>query len=859
MAKSLVIVESPAKAKTINKILGRDFVVRASMGHVRDLPEKKLGVNVEDNFEPEYVPIKGRQKVITELLKEAKNAESIYLAPDPDREGEAIAWHLMHLLIDKKIPADRFYRVTYNEITAPAIRQAFSSPGRIDQPRVDSQQARRILDRIVGYKVSPLLWRRIRGSKSAGRVQSVALRLVCERENEILKFKPEEFWVFGANVRKQVDPRDPFAIRLAKVGGEKAELKNEAQVQALRGELEGRSLVVQGITERELTRKAQPPYITSTLQQAGSRFFGFSPARSMSLAQRLYEGVDFGEGATGLITYMRTDSVSISKEAQAAARDYVAQTYGQEYVPDKPNAFKSRGGAQEAHEAIRPTDVTRRPEDLRSVLKPDELKLYRMIWERFVASQMAPAQIAQQSVDIEAVAEEAGRPEVLFRVSTSRVTFPGYMKVTGQEKKSSNNGNGENGDEAENVPPLSKGERLDLIEWQQEQKFTQPPPRYTEASLVRAMEENGVGRPSTYAQILSTLQAREYVEKEKRALKPTELGEKVNEFLVGNLNNLFDVQFTANMEEALDEIERGHVEWRSMLSDFYGSFEKWVADSKEPPAEKELVRDLLGVLKQVQQWAPESKRGKKTYSDKAFVESVQEQLEEGKKAVSMRQVEALVKMLGRYKDQLGDVQPLVERAGLQALYRTAAAPKQPPRQTTHQKLELLDAIQFDEPRKVGAKVYDDEKFCHSLRDQVLAGRRLSENQIRYLDRLVVKYAAQIPDFEQRSGELGLTAEEQEADNESGPILGLMEQIQEWAPAVQRGKREWDDRKFYESLKQQFDAKKSLSPRQRATLKKMCARYHEQIPGYAEAAERLGLPEPKARSSSRKSGKKAAKA
>ena len=859
MAKSLVIVESPAKAKTINKILGRDFVVRASMGHVRDLPEKKLGVNVDQNFEPEYVPIKGRQKVIAELLKEAKTAETIYLAPDPDREGEAIAWHLMHLLIDKKIPADRFFRVTYNEITAPAIRHAFSNPGRIDQHRVDSQQARRILDRIVGYQVSPLLWRRIRGSKSAGRVQSVALRLVCERENEILKFKPDEFWVFGANVKKQVDPRDPFAIRLARVGGEKAELKNEAQVQALRGELEGRSLVVQGITERELTRKAQPPYITSTLQQAGSRFFGFSPARSMSLAQHLYEGVDFGDGPSGLITYMRTDSVSVSKEAQGAAREYVSRTYGAEYVPDKPNTYKSRGGAQEAHEAIRPTDVTRRPEDLRSVLKPDEWKLYRMIWERFVASQMAPARIAQQSVDIEAVAAEAGRPEVLFRVSTSQVTFPGYMKVTGQEKKSGTNGDSENGDEADNVPPLAKGERLDLIDWQQEQKFTQPPPRYTEASLVRAMEENGVGRPSTYAQILSTLQAREYVEKEKRALKPTELGEKVNEFLVGNLNNLFDVQFTANMEEALDEIERGHVEWRSMLGNFYGSFAQWVADSKEPPAEKDLVQDLIATLKEVREWAPESKRGKKTYSDMAFVASVQEQFEKGDKAVSMRQVEALVKMLGRYKDQIGDVHALVERAGLQALYRSAAAPKEPPRETTHQKLELLDAVKFDEPRKVGAKVYDDQKFCHSLRDQVVSGRRLSENQLRYLDRLVVKYSEQIPEFEKRSETLGLTAEEQEADHESGPIIELMDQIKEWAPAVQRGKREWDDRKFFDSLKQQFGARKSLSPRQRASLKKMCGRYHAQIPNYTEAAQRLGLPEPKAKGAPRKPGKKGAEA
>ena len=353
--KNLVIVESPAKAKTINKILGKDYIVKASMGHVRDLPEKELGVDIENDFKPKYVAIKSREKVLKELREIASKSDHIFLAPDPDREGEAIAWHLMHAL---KVKGEQrsFQRVTYNEITAPAIRKAFAEPREIDQNKVDSQQARRVLDRIVGYQVSPLLWRRIRGASSAGRVQSVALRLVCEREREIINFVPEEYWLLGALVRKLVDPRDPFLVRLARINGEKAEVKSGEQAHAIRADLEGRALRVSAIIHRELTRKAPPSYITSTLQQAGSRFFGFTPKRTMQLAQKLYEGEDFGEGPVGLITYMRTDSVAISPVAQQAAREFIVNTYGREYIPETPNVFKSKSSAQEAHEAIRPTD-----------------------------------------------------------------------------------------------------------------------------------------------------------------------------------------------------------------------------------------------------------------------------------------------------------------------------------------------------------------------------------------------------------------------------------------------------------------------------------------------------------------------
>jgi DNA topoisomerase I len=449
---NLVIVESPAKAKTINKMLGKDYEVRACMGHVRDLPQRSLGVDLENGFRPEYVTISSRKKVLGELKAAAKRADAIYLAPDPDREGEAIAWHLRELLANA-VPEDRFYRVTYNEITPPAIREAFEHPSRLDMARVDAQQARRVLDRIVGYQVSPLLWRRIRGSKSAGRVQSVALRLVCEREREIQAFVPQEYWLMGARVRKQTDPRDPFAIRLARIGDEKAEIQGQARMEAVRDDLVGRTLVVTGIIERELTRKAQAPFITSTLQQAGSSAFGFAPSRTMRLAQTLYEGVDFGDGAEGLITYMRTDSVAISAGARDACREFVRTQYGEEYLPEKPAAYASRGGAQEAHEAIRPTDMRLTPDALASVLKPDELRLYRLIWNRFVASQMAPARIAQRTVEIDARAADSQARRYLFRATTSEIAFPGYMKVTGADARRKNGNGDANGEEVEGLPP----------------------------------------------------------------------------------------------------------------------------------------------------------------------------------------------------------------------------------------------------------------------------------------------------------------------------------------------------------------------------------------------------------------------
>ena len=780
--KNLVIVESPAKAKTINKILGADFVVKASMGHVRDLPEKELGIDIEHGFKPKYVTIKTREKILKELKDAAVGMDHVYLAPDPDREGEAIAWHLMAAL-KKAVPEDRFFRVSYNEITAPAIRKAFSEPGRIDEKRVDSQQARRVLDRLVGYKVSPLLWRRIRGATSAGRVQSVALRLVCERERDILHFKPEEFWLLGAKVRKQVDPLDPFEIKLARINGEKAEIKNAEQAHRIKEDLKDRALRVTEIIPREISKRAMPPYITSSLQQAGSSVFGFAPAYTMKLAQKLYEGEDFGEGPVGLITYMRTDSFSVSRDAQEGCREFVHRTYGPEYLPEKPNVYKSRASAQEAHEAIRPTDVNRTPDQLASVLDPEELKLYGLIWKRFVASQMAPARIAQRTVEVEAAPPAGKTSTYLFRATASEVIFPGYMKAIGVEEKKKD----ENGEEIDRLPPLSAGESLECLEWLEAQKFTQPPPRYTEASLVKALEENGVGRPSTYASILSTLFARRYVEKEKRALKPTDVGLKVCDFLVEHLGALFDVKFTAGMEEQLDEIETGVVQWVSMMEKFYKEFLAWMENAKGPRADPGAILKLLDTAKDVQTWAAPTKRGKKTYSDKAFMESIEKQLGEGK-AISERQSDALKKMICRYKDQLPGLEAAAADLGLTAELEAANRPPEPPRQDVRRKLEILKTIQFKEARTVGKKIYDDRVFADSLRTQFENGRSLSPNQIHYLDRLVMKYSDQIPNFESLTQELGLQEAAAAEDKESGPLLELLKAIKTWKPPTKRGRR-----------------------------------------------------------------------
>jgi DNA topoisomerase I len=581
MAKNLVIVESPAKAKTINKYLGKDYLVKASIGHIKDLPTKGLGVDVDDDFKPTYEVIpdtrkRNNKRIVAELKKAAKEADAIYLAADPDREGEAICQHLAEEIVPKR-PAKPTFRVMFNEITKRAVNEAFDHPRQIDGNLVDAQQARRVLDRLVGYKVSPLLCRTIGGRLSAGRVQSVALRMVVEREREIESFVKTEYWTILANLGAKLPPA--FDARLFKVGEQTVKtsgfdqetkkneilINEEAKATDIVAEAEKQTFVVSEVTTKERKRNPVPPFITSKLQQEASRKLGFAVKKTMMLAQKLYEGVELGaEGSVGLITYMRTDSTRVSEAALSEVRDFIGKQYGPDYLPEKAVHYRSKKDAQDAHEAIRPTEIGRTPDSLASFLNKDELRLYRLIWQRSVASQMTPAVFDQTTIDI-----QAGR--FLFRATGSVQKFDGFLKVyqEGRDEKT------EEDEEAERtLPRVEKGETLDLKKITPEQHFTEPPPRYTEATLVKALEEQGIGRPSTYAAIMSTIQEREYVEKLEGRFHPTVLGKTVNDLLIeGGFDDLFNVTYTARMEEQLDNVEEGKLKWTDALHDFYGKFQ----------------------------------------------------------------------------------------------------------------------------------------------------------------------------------------------------------------------------------------------------------------------------------------------
>ncbi|MBM2836044.1 MAG: topA [candidate division NC10 bacterium] len=581
MPKSLVIVESPAKAKTIGKYLGNDYVVKASMGHVRDLPAKSLAVDVEHDFTPQYEIIEGREKIVSALKKTAKTARAIYLAADPDREGEAICWHLEHELASAKKP---IHRVTFNEITKRAVREAFNHPSTIDQRRVDAQQARRILDRLVGYQISPLLWDKVKRGISAGRVQSVALRLIVDRDREIRAFVKTEYWSVEAALEGRTPP--PFAAKLYKIDGERTNLRNREETDQVVRELERQEFRVSDLTKKEKRRNPVPPFTTSKLQQEAVRKLRFTARRAMQIAQQLYEGIEVGEEeAVGLITYMRTDSVRVSSDAQAEAARYIAERFGQTFVPERPPAYRSSRGAQEAHEAIRPTSVYRDPASLREYLAKDQLALYTLIWNRFLASQMPPAVYDVTTIEI-----QGGR--FTLRASGRIQRFAGFMKVYTEGKDEApktkpEETRDETAEEATveedaelTLPPLEVGEPLRLLGVTPAQHFTQPPPRYTEATLVKDLEELGIGRPSTYAAILSVIQNRDYVVKEQGKFRPTELGGIVIDLLVESFPRVMDYEFTARMETTLDEIEEGQKNWLEEMHRFYGAFSRWVKDAQ---------------------------------------------------------------------------------------------------------------------------------------------------------------------------------------------------------------------------------------------------------------------------------------
>ena len=579
MAKTnLVIVESPAKAKTITKYLGPGYQVKASMGHVRDLPKSKLGVDVEHGFTLDYQPIKGKEEVIDDLKKAAKKSDQIFLATDPDREGEAISWHLKELL---ELPDERTHRVTFNEITKKVVNESIANPRAIDMDLVDAQQARRVLDRIVGYQISPLLWKKIRRGLSAGRVQSVATRLVAEREQEIRDFKPEEYWTLEAELERIAPAAGKF--KAAFYGREKKmELHSEEEVNAVVAAVEHAPFSVRGVKRQDKQRNPAPPFTTSTLQQEASRKLNMTPRRTMSIAQQLYEGVDIaGEGTVGLITYMRTDSLRLSDEATAAAKSFILGRYGQEYYPGRARVYKAKSGAQDAHEAIRPSDVNLTPEDVKKDLTSEQYRLYKLIWSRFLACQMAAAVYDSVTIDV----ESAG---YTFRANHSAIKFSGYMAVYVEGKD-------EEEDEFQSpLPDLKEGESLDLRKLNRDQHFTQPPARYTEATLIKALEEKGIGRPSTYAPTVSTILDREYVVKEGKYLRTTPLGEVVTGLMKDKFPDIVDTAFTAHMEEQLDEVETGKVNWRELISGFYGGFEKELQQ-----AEKDLDGERIKVPDEV--------------------------------------------------------------------------------------------------------------------------------------------------------------------------------------------------------------------------------------------------------------------
>ena len=571
---NLVIVESPAKAKTIGRYLGNGYTVKASMGHVRDLPKSKIGIDFDHDFEPNYQPIKGKEEVIADLKEAAEASDNIDLATDPDREGEAISWHLKELL---EIPNEKTYRVTFNEITKRVVTESIAAPRPIDQNLVDAQQARRLLDRIVGYQLSPLLWRKIRRGLSAGRVQSVATRLVVDREKEIRAFVPQEYWSLDVTLDRIAPLTGQFQAHYHGEGKKKAELANEEQVNAILEDIKTNPFVVTGIRRTEKKRQPAPPFTTSTLQQEASRKLNMTPRRTMSIAQQLYEGIDIaGEGAVGLITYMRTDSLRLSDDALEAAKTYIVNHYGPEFYPETTRTFKTQAGAQDAHEAIRPTDVNLNPDAVRKSLTPEQYKLYKLIWSRFIACQMANARYDSVSIDVTAATH-------LFRATHSSLKFAGFTTVYVETK--------EEGEAAVGspLPDLSEGETVQLANSDKQQHFTQPPGRYTEATLIKTLEEKGIGRPSTYAPTVSIILSREYVVKEGRALRPTPLGEVVTGLMEDKFHDVVDPTFTARMEENLDEVEAGKKYWKDLLRQFYSGF-KAELDQAEKDLDGERIK-----------------------------------------------------------------------------------------------------------------------------------------------------------------------------------------------------------------------------------------------------------------------------
>jgi len=831
MSKKLLIVESPAKAKTIGKYLGGEFTVKSSVGHIRDLPKESGAIKIVEkvpgeqwSFEPTYVVSEGKTKVVSELKTAVKAADAVYLASDPDREGEAIAWHLREVL--GPVAGDKpFHRVTYNEITKSAVLKAVAAPREIDMPLVDAQQARRILDRLVGYRVSPLLWKNVNcannRSLSAGRVQSVALRLLVERQREIDAFKPETFFLMGVEARKPGDEKT-FAARLARFDDAKPDIRDREVANRVLLDLADAALQVKDLKSQPKTRHALPPFTTSTLQQAASSVLGFSPGKTMKLAQTLYE--------QGRITYMRTDSVNVSDQARAAAKDFIVANFGEAFYPETPNIFKSKADAQGAHEAIRPTDITLTPKTA-TVLEAAELKLYDLIWRRFVASQMADAKTTVKTISIVPVKPGIAH-SYLFTASATMVDFEGFLKVMklSLKKKKADGEDDEDTDEVAYLPEVRIGDPLEAVRWLSDEKQTKGPAHYSEASLIKALEENGVGRPSTYAATIETLKAREYAKTEKKKLVPLERGFLVCDWLVGNMNDLFNVGYTAQMEAELDKVAENGEPMNQMLSDFYRAFLKSLPQPVPPPPREKFV-SILELLSQVKTWKPAKKIGKRVYDDKAFVESCREQFDAGERPMSARQLEFLVRMAVSYADQIPDAQEQLKRFGL--ISGATVAQRADP--------ELVKYC-FDAVDRIGGML--SNPFLKSLKDQFDGGKDLSVKQFSILAKSVATNAGQLEDAEEIRAKLSEFVPEGAVEKNDDPtipgVLKLLENVTEWRPPAKRGKRVYDDQAFVKSIADQYARRLSLSPRQVTALKCVAAVYKDKIPGYAEKAEELGL-------------------
>ena len=839
--KHLMIVESPHKAQTIGKFLGSGFKVTSSMGHIRDLPKKGLGIDLDKGFALTYELAPNKTKVVNLLKSAAKDADAIYLASDPDREGEAIAWHLRELLDDGA--GDKpFYRVKYNEITPRAVKAAIEQPGEIDMHLVDAQQARRAIDRIVGYKISPFVKRNVGGS-SAGRVQSVALRLVCEREDEISAFKPVPYWVAGAILKK--DPFKPFFAKLVRINGEKAEIADEATAGRIYREMTDRRFVVESVNMREISRQALPPFITISLQRAASSVLGMTPSRTMSIAQKLYEGVDIGsvEGPVGLITYMRTDGTFVAREAQEAARGFIATNYGASYVPENPNNYRSGASAQEAHEAIRPTDVTRTPASLAKWLDPAELKLYDLVWRRFVASQMQGAKFSQRTVLFDGrrpdgSAPAAGEDSLTLSASTTDVVFDGFMKVmaldirkalAGPDGKDSENEPEEDENISAEIPVLDRGERMETVEVKSDRKETKPPARFSEASLIDTLEKNGIGRPSTYATIMETIIKHGYVNRERKTLQPTQLGQDVVKFLVAKFPALFEVGFTAKLEDSLDKVADGDskTDYLSLMTDFFGKFTEWLEESKDPPADAGAVRRLLDALGEVKEWLPPEKRGRRVFDDRRLAKSIKRQFEEGVKPISSNQLKALAGIAKRHRMQIADFATRFADIGIDDTSK-AKNPETP--KETYTKLEiLLSSTGLSERRRT---------FLNSIMDQLKRGNNLSPRQIDTVDGIFAASIDSVEGGREKAATLGVNLDAITTAGDSGEcarIVAALSRVTQWNPPTENRGRTYDDKQFFESVKRQFETKGILSPKQQSALSRLEKRYADQIARNSEPA------------------------